>query len=62
MSPSSAIAAIGAAQGSKLIPHEMFVAGATMTAAAVYAYLVYKIAFLQKSGFIIAAKIYFSCY
>ena len=45
MASATAIAAIGAAECGEFIAHEVFDAGASVAAAAEYAYLVNKIAF-----------------
>ena len=51
MASATAIAAIGAAERGEFVAHEMFDAGASVAAAAEYAYLVNKIAFFQNLSF-----------
>jgi hypothetical protein len=47
MGATASITAIGATHGRKFSAQKMFIACATVAAAAEYAYLVYKIAFFQ---------------
>ena len=51
MGTAAAIAAIGAAHSSKLIPHKMFIAGPAMPTVAKNSNLVYKITLLQSCIF-----------